>query len=505
MNWQKFFHLTGLRRQLLFYALAVVFILASTSIYSYYNASQVVEQTNYIFQDYEYLNNLYVEMNAVEGDLEDYLATQSSYSLMSYYSANNKLQLLMEQKQFKIGTDARSLQLEDVHNMTKAFLQEADAAVYARRGNMIKLGLSHLSQSKQIAEYIHRVMNDLIYSTLNNETQKYQTLEKNITLSMLGGLGFIIFALGLSIILIFIFTYRITKPMVELADAAKRITREDFDVQLTLETPNNEIGILTKTFNQMVVSLQNYIANMRQKAETENRLKEQEMQNLRMKTLLRDAEYKALQAQINPHFFFNTLNHAAQLAMLEEAEESYTFIQQAAALFRYSLKGWEHPVTLNDEVENVCTYAYILKARFKERIKFEFEIEQDALTLPVPGLILQPLVENAYIHGLEHVTYQGLLKVRVYREEGLTRVEVIDNGQGISRARLEEILRAQQVGENNRDQTGIGLHNVRQRLEIFYGDSVENILEIQTEAGCGTIVRLNLPARREKCVQATSC
>lgn len=109
-----------------------------------------------------------------------------------------------------------------------------------------------------------------IYSTLNNETQKYQTLEKNITLSMLGGLGFIIFALGLSIILIFIFTCRITKPMVELADAAKRITREDFDVKLTLETPNNEIGILTKTFNQMVVSLQNYIANMRQKAETEN-------------------------------------------------------------------------------------------------------------------------------------------------------------------------------------------------------------------------------------------
>lgn len=163
------------------------------------------------------------------------------------------------------------------------------------------------------------------------------------------------------------------------------------------------------------------------------------MQNLRMKTLLRDAEYKALQAQINPHFFFNTLNHAAQLAMLEEAEESYTFIQQAAALFR-SLKGWEYPVTLNDEVENVCTYAYILKARFKERIKFEFEIEQDALTLPVPGLILQPLVENAYIHGLEPVTYQGLLKVRVYREEGLTRVEVIDNGQGISRVGMVLVI-----------------------------------------------------------------
>ena len=87
---------------------------------------------------------------------------------------------------------------------------------------------------------------------------------------------------------------------------------------------------------------------MQQKAETENRLKETEMHNLRMRSLLRDAEYKALQAQINPHFFFNTLNHAAQLAMFEEAEETYSFIHQASALFRYSLKGGENTVTLKD-------------------------------------------------------------------------------------------------------------------------------------------------------------
>lgn len=495
-TWQRYFRLTGIRRQLVFFALAVVLILSSTSVYFYYDAHQVMQQTNDIFRDYEYVNNLYVAMNALEADLQDYLATQSSYSLMNYYSANNKLQALMEQRQLKVGTDERSLQLEDVYNMTKAFLHEADAAVYARRGGMISLGLSHLAESKQIAGYIHRVMNDLIYSTLNNETLKYRLLQKNITMSMLVGLGFIIFALGLSIVLIFVFTYRITKPLVELAEAAQRIAREDFDVKLTIAAPNNEIGILAKTFNQMVVSLQNYLANMRQKAVTENRLREQELQNLRMRTLLRDAEYKALQAQINPHFFFNTLNHAAQLAMLEEAEKSYTFIQQASALFRYSLKGWESPVTLRDEVKNISAYAYILKARFQERVRFEFEIDEGALAQPVPGLILQPLVENAFIHGLEHVTHPGLLKVRVFREGERTKVEVTDNGQGIGEERLEELRRPPAAGESGQDGMGIGLYNVRQRLEIFYGQSGESLLEIYSKVGQGTRVCLNLPKLR---------
>ncbi|CAA7600008.1 Two component system, signal transduction histidine kinase [Acididesulfobacillus acetoxydans] len=495
-TWQRYFRLTGIRRQLVLFALAVVLILSSASAYSYYEAHLVMRQTNDIFRDYEYVNNLYTAMNDLEADLEDYLATQSSYSLMNYYSANNKLQTLMEQRRLKVGTDERSLQLEDVYNMTKAFLHEADAAVYARRGGMISLGLSHQAESKQIAGYIHKVMNDLIYSTLNSETLKYQGLQKKVAVSMLIGLSLIIFALGLSVVLIFVFTYRITKPVVELAEAAQRIAREDFDVKLSIAPPNNEIGILAKTFNQMVVSLQNYLANMRQKAVTENRLREQEMQNLRMRTLLRDAEYKALQAQINPHFFFNTLNHAAQLAMLEEAEKSYTFIQQASELFRYSLKGWESPVTLGDEVKNVSAYAYILKARFQDRVKFEFEIDEEALGQPVPGLIVQPLVENAFIHGLEHVTRQGLLKVRVFRDGERTKVEVTDNGQGISEERLEELRRPPAEGESGQERMGIGLYNVRQRLEIFYGQSGASLLEIYSQAGRGTRVCLSLPGIR---------
>ncbi|AFM40068.1 putative regulator of cell autolysis [Desulfosporosinus acidiphilus SJ4] len=494
---RKYFHLTGLRRQLVLFALAVVIILASSSIYSYYNAGLINRQANNIFQDYEYVNNLNAAIINVEGDLEDYLATQSSYSLMNYYSANNKLQALMEQRKFNVGTDERSLQLEDVHNMTEAFLKEADTAVYARRGNMITVGLNHLAQSKQIGDYIHKVMNNLVDNTLKDETQKYQKMKKNTQVSMLFGTGFILFALGLSIILILVFTYRITRPVVELAEAAQRIAHEDFDVKLKEDTPNNEIGILTKTFNQMVVSLRNYITNMQQKAETENRLKETEMHNLRMKSLLRDAEYKALQAQINPHFFFNTLNHAAQLAMLEEAEETYSFIHQASALFRYSLKGGENPVTLKDEVENVSTYANIIKARFKDRIKFEFEIDEGVLNQPVPVLIMQPLVENAFIHGMEHITYQGLLKVRVYQEEGLTKVEVIDNGEGISEKRLEDLRKGAPEREDGLNQTGIGLHNVRQRLEIFYGENQGvQLLEIESRIGWGTVVRLNLPQDR---------
>ena len=109
---------------------------------------------------------------------------------------------------------------------------------------------------------------------------------------------------------------------------------------------------------------------------------------------------------------------------------------------------------------------------------------------------MQPLVENAFFHGLEHITHQGLLKVRIYREGELTKVEVIDNGEGISEKRLEELRRGETDRKDGLNQTGIGLSNVRQRLEIFYGENQAQLMEIESRAGFGTTVRLNLPPNR---------
>lgn len=147
-------------------------------------------------------------------------------------------------------------------------------------------------------------------------------------------IGSILFNIFLAIF----FTYRITKPLIDLSHLAVRVSKGDFDVRpLSIKT-NDEINILAEAFNKMVVSIKNYIGEIKNQAEVEKKLKEQEMQNLKMRNILKEAELKALQSQINPHFLFNTLNAAAQLAMMEGADKSSEFIENVANLFRYNLK-----------------------------------------------------------------------------------------------------------------------------------------------------------------------
>lgn len=498
MMLKEFFRLTGIRRKLFLYSFSIVLMMGLTSIYSYYNAKYVIERTNSLFRDYVELNELYVGVNSLEDALENYLTTQSSDALLKYYTDYNNLQGQTEKQPKDSGYDVNTLMLKDIYQMSGEFLQEADAAVYAKRGGKTEEELEHLANAKRINGYIKQYINELMYNTLNESSKKYEFLKENMTL-----LTFIsILAIGASLIfnlfLAFAFTYRITKPLVKLSKAAERIAQEDFEIEFVESHSQDEIGILTKAFNKMVISLKNYIEKMRMQVETENKLRVQETQNLQMKSLLKDAELKALQSQINPHFFFNTLNHASQLAMLEGADESSVFIQKAAELFRYSLKGIDRPVTLRDEIENIKSYSYILKARFKDRINFYYKIEEIDLGIEVPGLILQPLVENAFIHGLEHITQGGVIYVNVQSDDEKVSVEVIDNGKGMSEEKLEQFMQLKQEENLAHDYhtTGLGLRNVMERLMLFYGADEQNqVIEIHSKPGMGTRILLMLPKK----------
>lgn len=495
---KKLFKLTGIRRKLFLYSFSIVMLMGLTGLYSYYNAKYIIERTNTLFGDYVDLNQLYLGINSTESDLENYLATQSSEALLNYYTDYNNLQRQMEKQPKDLSYDPNTLMLKDIYKMTGGFLQETDAAVNAKRGRKVGEGLEHLTNAKRISGYIKQYINDLLYNTLNISSKQYALLKEKMTINTYIS----IFVIGISFIfnlfLALVFTYRITKPLVELATAAKRIAREDFEVELIKSNSQDEIGILTKAFNQMVISLRQYIENMRMKAETEKRLGEQEMQNLKIRSLLKDAELKALQAQINPHFFFNTLNYAAQLAMLEGADESSVFIQKAAELFRYSLKGIDRPVTLQDEIKNIKTYSHILKARFKERINFYFNIQENDLDIEVPGLILQPLVENSFIHGLEDVMHGGVIYLNVQTDLAKVFVEIIDNGKGIPEEKLEQISKMGREEEFGHDYhtTGLGLRNVIERLMLFYGVEEQNqVIEIHSKLGVGTRILIKLPKK----------
>lgn len=490
---------TGIRRKLIIYYLIITMLMGITSFYSYYNAKSVISRLKSIFTDYVYLNNLNTDVSSIETEVEKYLSTKSSDALLNYYTLYNKLQEqainISNEKKY----DNDSLILKDIGNMIESLLSEADAAVNAKRGRISSEYIAHFTRSNKISGYIKLYINNLLNSKLQQGSLKYVSIEKNMVFISYLNVFLIIGSVIFNIFLAIFFTYRITRPIIELSNSAGRISKGDFDIEPLKIKTDDEINILAEAFNKMVVSIRNYIDEIKNQAEVEKKLKEQEMQNLKMKSVLKDAELKALQSQINPHFLFNTLNAAAQLAMMEGADKSSEFIENIANLFRYNLRKLDTPVTLRDEINNVKTYMYILKTRFGDRIEFDMNIDDDILEIDMPCTIIQPVVENAFVHGLEDIEKGGRIKLNVRKDgDNLVLIEVIDNGTGMSNEQVQSILSPDSSEDvSRRHVTGIGMHNIINRLRLFYNVSdINDIIEIQSEVGYGTKVTLKIPLSR---------
>jgi sensor histidine kinase YesM len=312
---------------------------------------------------------------------------------------------------------------------------------------------------------------------------------------------------------------------------------------------DDEVGIVTNAFSKMLDSIRLYIMRQRTALETEARMKQQE---LSMAAHLREAQLRYLQAQINPHFLFNSLNAGAQLAMLEGAEKTEDFLGRMADFFRYNVKKTGGTATLEEEIASVDNYIYILNVRFAGDIHYSCRIG-DGIPLKeieMPSMILQPIVENAIQHGIhdDHENGKVLLGAeRIGPEENETGRECIcitvsDNGCGMTSAQLEALMKLSAdrrswenrgnvppgIPEGGRDtgkgaasgeqaagaeeeaadagdrsgqgsgagSAGIALANVMSRLELYYNE--KNLFSIWSDgAGCGTEVTVLLPIQKK--------
>lgn len=247
---------------------------------------------------------------------------------------------------------------------------------------------------------------------------------------------------------------------------------------------------MTTAFNKMVLSLQEYIERLKQSMEIESEMKERE---LLMEAQIKDAQVRYLQAQINPHFLFNTLNAGAQLAMMEDAPRTYQYIQNVADFFRYNIKTDQRSVALKQEIALVDNYIYILNVRFSGDIHYQKNIEEDLVDVQVPNMILQPIVENAVNYGIRNIDWEGHIDLSVYRKEDEICISIRDNGIGMSPEIIQQIMDGS-LAENqqHQDSNGVGLDNVISRLRLFYGG--EHVIEFISQGkNMGTEVIIYIP------------
>ncbi|MBQ7464340.1 MAG: histidine kinase [Lachnospiraceae bacterium] len=412
-----------------FFVTSVIVILVN--IIMFININNAIDSVNRVYYTNFLINEAKDALDTVQRSMNDYLNTKSTYSIEKYFEAEQTYKdRLTELEGLNNGGDLGVIQ-SNIIKLSDTYLRYTSRTIQAKRGRVVE----KYRQSYDTAEEIYGYINSYIYS-LNNERFKQNT--RNYT-GLMGSFRSLEYITILVLVIMSIFNILVT-------------------------------GLYTKNIMDPVRERQ-----------------------IMMETHLKDAELKYLQAQINPHFLFNTLNAGAQLAMLEDADRTYDYIQNMAAFFRYRIKGADGDTTLAQEIGLVDNYIYILNVRFSGEIHFEKDVDENCTGVVVPGMILQPVVENAVNYGVRNIDREKLIKLSVKRSDGRIEVKVLDNGAGMTARRIEEVM-AGTAGEEQimKDSNGVGLLNVISRMRLYYG--TEEVLKIESDGkDKGTTVTLFIP------------
>jgi ligand-binding sensor protein len=261
--------------------------------------------------------------------------------------------------------------------------------------------------------------------------------------------------------------------------------------QLLSVVANNIVNLIISNTRQREINLQNAKLLDQIKARS---LLEKEIKNAQLS--VKEAELKALQAQINPHFLYNTLDSIQWLAVLQGAEDIQKTIQCLGQLLRHSLDRRSVIVNVAKELEQIRSYLFIQKMRYGDKLSYRINLEPGVLDFELPKLVLQPVVENAILHGVEPKGGGGSVRIEGWLAGGEQAViEISDDGVGMEEqalARLSASLRSDAEGGDQH----LGLANVHKRLQYFFGE--EFGLSIASRQSVGTSVRLRIPRSRRK-------
>lgn len=288
------------------------------------------------------------------------------------------------------------------------------------------------------------------------------------TLAIVNGI-----TISIAIVLMFIISKIITRPSRELIAAMKKFEKDGENFKYTSVHGVYEFQALSESFEHMVTIIQQLMEKVKYEEIT-----------------LRKTELKALQAQINPHFLYNTLDSILWMCEQDMAKEAVKMVEALARLFRISISKGKELITIENELNHAKSYLLIQSIRYKNQFQYEFEVEQDIQYYLCNKITLQPLLENAIYHGINRMVEEGLIKIKVYGKEDDIVFQVIDNGIGMSEEKCLGILN-NEPGETK----GIGLKNVNDRVQIFFGRHYG--LKIESEEDVGTTITVKFPKMME--------
>lgn len=280
----------------------------------------------------------------------------------------------------------------------------------------------------------------------------------------------------LALVVAFLISKRIVsqtaKPIRELTEHMQEIELGKLGVEIDTQSDTEEIQCLTASFKEMVYKIEALIEQVE-----DNQKK------------LRKSELKVLQSQINPHFLYNSLDTIIWLGEREECEKVVQMTAALARYFRLSLSKGKEVITIYEEVEHVKHYLQIQKIRYASKLTYTIEVSPDIFDEMIVKIVLQPLVENALYHGIKDLEEGGYIRVWGFREGNNIILEVYDNGKGMSREQIKNILKV--PSSTSITKGGVAIKNVHERIQVYFGQDYG--LSYESEYGKWTKVRITIP------------
>jgi two-component system, sensor histidine kinase YesM len=438
------------------------------------------------------------EIEEAYDSLRNYTLSEDINYLDRYFKKTTLLSSYFDDKKEENKGQDMYFLYYDINNMFESFLEQAEygLVLLEEKNAQVYINQQIILVQKNIG-YLKNQLELIISEELLLIKTKYGDIEivadKREEMTYI----YVVLIILLILIAITVFTQRLANPIHQISEQLMNMEKGQYNRELIELGSVGEIRNMVDAFNKMKLKLVDYIEVMNENAYIREKLKNQEIELLASENTVKQSRLDFLQAQINPHFLYNTLNSIQTLADIEEAPQTEKMLEHLSCLIRYNLKKSNEVVSLKEELETVNNYIYIQLIRFGNRIVYDIDVDEKVLNCRVPSMILQPLVENAMNHGIEPKMGQRTLRISAQKVENEIHLVIYDDGIGIKKEKIVDLFDKAQLnrhGDGMTSKASIGLMNVIRRCQLFYG---ENIVYIESEEGIYTRIILKIPLKNK--------
>ena len=469
----------SIRAKILVSLCIVILLMGTTNALLMFQVLNVSRQYDAIITNIATANSISGIKPDIDGEMWKIVAGENGFNEGKQYEiiddANTKLRLMME------NTDSprAKLKLDVILRSMLTLRQDVDQmGAQIAQGSTSDENQQVLENIRFVSGVVEGIVQDYeLFEVQRTETQ-YQEMRDGLSRWVVSYIGLTLAAIVFSVVATLGISRSIYLPIKKLHDVTTTITKNDLQALVTRDNVD-EITELGLSFNIMIGRIRDLL---------DSKIKEQEN--------LKKAEMRALQAQINPHFLYNTLDTIIWMTESKKTDEVVQIVSALASFFRISLSKGKDWITIGEEIERTRSYLTIQKMRYRDIMDYRIDVDEKVSGNTVLKLVLQPLVENALYHGLKNQRQSGTIFVRArQKNDHEVLLEVEDDGIGIT---PESLARITAMMNDNLDEIrfehGFGLDNVNKRIKLYYGKQYG--LSITSEYQAGTCVSVTIPVTK---------